>query len=97
MHSFVSDRIQEVAMNIIQTFFVQILKVDEADLTSEIAKRLATSPFSDTTLLGLDLLFEANPCIVDDLWKYSVCLDIPHQLLFESFQLQSSINRWTAQ
>ena len=84
-------------MNIIQTFFSQILKVDETDLACEIEKRLAVSPFSDSTLLGLDLLFEANPSIVDELWKYSVCLDIPHQLLFESFQLQCSVNLWTSE
>jgi hypothetical protein len=83
-------------MNIIQTFFIQILQVDEANLSREITNRLATSPFSESVLQDLDLLLDANPRIVDDLWKYSVSLDIPHKLLFESFQLQCSVNHWTS-
>lgn len=80
-------------MNVIESFLCHTLSVTLAELPLALRESMMTSPFMMSTMPHLDKLLAGDPSILDDLWKFSVSLDIPHKLLFDSFSIQLELNQ----
>ena len=79
-------------MNIIQSFLVSLLQIDEPALRTAILHRVWHGRFQHSLLPLIDAFLRGDHDISDELWKFSVSLDVPHQLLFDAFRLQMAIN-----
>jgi two-component sensor histidine kinase len=79
-------------MNIIQSFLLHALQVPQADLRSTLERAFAKSEFSASLQHRIDALLRAEDQLRDDLWKVSLSLELPHQLLFDAFLLQQQVS-----
>lgn len=78
-------------MNIIESYLSQALNIPPVRLQHELKQQLERSPFGDSLPSQLRDLLTAQTCVIDDLWKFSVALNVPHQHLFDAFNLQTQI------
>ena len=81
-------------MNIIQSFLIRALNVPAIELDSTIVKMIKAGAFSHSLLSQKDALLAGDSSITDELWKFSVSLNVPHQLLFDAIRLQTSIDQY---
>jgi hypothetical protein len=78
-------------MNIIQVFLTQSLNVEESRLLPVVEQKITDCPFSKSLEGKTHLFLQGDVSVVDDLWKFSVSLNVPHQLLFDSFRLHQAL------
>lgn len=82
-------------MNLLQSLLCQSLSLPLAELEPAILtkvrhRHLSLSPEQIRHVLQCD------PRATDYLWKISTALQLPHQWLFDAFQLQTELSRTTA-
>jgi len=80
-------------MNIVYSFLSSAFNVEATDVSALIHSRISESPFSDELFLQMDGFLKGEETVQDDLWKFSVALNLPHQLLCDSFKLQQQVNQ----
>ncbi len=75
-------------MNIVRSFLLTALAVEPSDLLFVANERLSDNPLTKDLGYGFSDLLQAEPEILNELWKYSLALDVPHQLLCDCYWLQ---------
>jgi len=70
------------------------LDVPTQSLSGKIQQHIQQSPFSKSLEPLVDDFMDAKSSVLNDLWKFSVSLDIPHQLLCDSYFLQRKVNQF---
>lgn len=80
-------------MNIIRSFLLTALAVEPDKLRTVANERLSDNPLTKDLEFNLSDLMQAEPEILNELWKFSLALNVPHQLLCDSYWLQQKTNR----
>lgn len=82
-------------MNLLQSLLCQTLSLSLPELEPALREQLDLSPLvlSDDEL---HRLLRCEPEMRDSLWKVSLTLQLPHQWLFDAFQLQVELSPLTA-
>jgi hypothetical protein len=75
-------------MSIVTSFICTTLNIPSQQVGSHLRSLVQRCPVSMNMSNSIDDLLTANACIQDDLWRFSLALDVPHALLCESYWLQ---------
>jgi hypothetical protein len=80
-------------MNVIESYLHHALAIPVTQLPVVLSTMVMDSPFADSLLPLIPSLLAAEPSLTDELWKFSVTLNVPHKLLFDAFHIQTSLNQ----
>jgi hypothetical protein len=78
-------------MAIVESFLCATLNERPASMMQILATKLYQHALTAQIPDAINRLLNADPLLLDDLWRFSVVLGIPHELLFESFCLQQKV------
>lgn len=78
-------------MAIVESFLCAALNERPAAMMQSLVTRLYDHALTADIPDAIARLLNADDTLVDDLWRISVVLGVPHDLLYESFALQQKV------
>ena len=80
-------------MSIVRSFLQTALNVQSDDLFQVVHDRMSSVEEFEGLSNLVEPLLNADHRVQDELWKFSTVLDVPHQLLCDSYWLQQKVSQ----
>jgi len=80
-------------MSIIQAFLSRALNIAPQQVSALVHSKILLGPFAASLGEQSEAFLQAQPALADEVWKFSVSLEVPHQLLLDCYVLQQAVNQ----
>jgi len=75
-------------MSIVSSFICTTLNIPPNTLTLHLSELIEQCPVAKGMSDSISDFLHADPALQDDLWRFSLALDLPHALVCESYWLE---------